>query len=144
MVQQKWKIIDNQNLADIKVEVYGKNEEDLFGNILGVFTDIVTEVDKVKEEKEIAIKITGKNLSELISNFINKLIYIKDTSLTLFKKGKFRLTFIEDGYSLYSVLLGQKISRNLPIKTDIKALTLQKFKVERIGKKYKATLVFDI
>ena len=67
MVQQKWKIIDNQNLADIKVEVYGKNEEDLFGNILGVFTDIVTEVDKVKEEKEIAIKkLTHKEKQKLI------------------------------------------------------------------------------
>jgi len=140
----KWKVIDNQNIADIIVEVHGKSEEELFSNILGVFTDIITKVNKVKEEKEIAFRLTGKNLSDLILNFINKLIYLKDTFLMIFKNGKFKMTFTEEGYSLYCILSGQKIPNTLPIKIDIKALTLHKFKVQKIRNKYKATLVFDI
>lgn len=140
----KWKIIDDQNIADIVVEVYGKNSEDLFGNILEAFTDIITKINKVKEEKEISIKITGKNLQDLVLNFINQLIYLKDTTFMIFKNGKFKLTFTKNGYSLFSLLLGQKISKNLPIKTDIKALALHKFKVEKIRNKYKVSLVFDI
>ncbi|OGK12552.1 hypothetical protein A3C98_02030 [Candidatus Roizmanbacteria bacterium RIFCSPHIGHO2_02_FULL_37_15] len=140
----KWLVRDNQNIADILVEVYGRKEEELFENILAAFTNIITEVKKVKEEKETPIKITGKNLSTLILNFINQLIYLKDTSLLLFKWGVFNLTYTEKGYSLYSLLRGQKISKDLPIKTDIKALALHKFKVEKNSKGYKVCLVFDI
>ncbi|MBI4226188.1 archease [Candidatus Roizmanbacteria bacterium] len=140
----KWQTIDNQNIADIMIEVYGKNEADLFGNILEAFTDIITKVNKIKEKKEIAIKITGKNLPDLIINFINQLIYLKDTALMVFKNGKFKFTFTEDGYSLYSVLSGQEIAKNLPIRIDIKALALHKFKVQKIHNKYKVSLVFDI
>lgn len=140
----KWKIIDNHNIADIIVEVYGKNEEELFANILGVFTDIITKINKVKEEKEIAIKITGKNLQDLVLNFINQLIYLKDTTFMIFKKGKFKLTFTEKGLSLYSLLSGQKISKDLPIKTDIKAIALHKFRVQKVRNNYKISLVFDI
>jgi len=140
----KWKIIDDKNIADIIIEVSGKSEEDLFSNILEAFTDVITKITEVKEEKDIAIKITGENLSDLILNFINKLIYLKDTDFMVFRSGKFKLTFTEEGYSLFSLLSGQKIRKNLSIKTDIKALALHKFKVQKIGNKYKVSLVYDV
>ena len=144
MVEQKWKIIDNQNLADVMVEVYGKNEEDLMSNILGIFTDIITERDELKDEIEKTVKISGKNLPDLILNFINKLIYLKDTAFMIFRNGKHNLTFTQRGYSLNSILSGQKISKDLAIKTDIKALALHKFKIQKIKNRYKVSLVFDI
>ena len=136
----RWKIIEDKNIADVLIEVYGKNEEDLFANVLDAFTDTITKIDRVRKEEETSIKITGKNLQDLVLNFINQLVYLKDTSLLLFRSGKFKVTYTEQGYSLFSILTGQKITKNLPIKTDVKAVTLHKFKIQKIGKMYKVSL----
>src|SRR3989344_4875614 len=102
----RWKIIEDKNIADVLIEVYGKNEEDLFANVLDAFTDTITKIDRVRKEEETAIKITGKNLQDLVLNFINQLVYLKDTSLLLFRSGKFKVTYTEQGYSLFSILTG--------------------------------------
>ena len=43
MIQHKWKVVGHKNPADIKIEVYGQDEEDLFKNILQAFTDVITD-----------------------------------------------------------------------------------------------------
>ncbi|OGK11774.1 hypothetical protein A2954_04945 [Candidatus Roizmanbacteria bacterium RIFCSPLOWO2_01_FULL_37_12] len=145
MIQHnKWRVVDSKNIADINIEIYGKNEEDLFKNILQAFTEVITKIDSIKEKEELSLKITGKNLEELILNFIDQLIYLKDASFMLFRNGKFKLMFTKEGYSLFALLTGQKITNGLPIKTDIKALTLHKFKVVKLKNKFKVSLVFDI
>lgn len=141
---KKWIVKEDQNIADVMVEVYGKNEEDIFHNILEAFTNIITEVEKIKPVKEISLKITGEDLDELIFNFIEQLIYLKDTKQMLFSAGSFQVMFTKNGYTLFVGLKGQKITKNLPIKIDIKALTYHKFKVEKKDHEYKITLVFDI
>ena|SRR3989344_925023 len=140
----KWKIIDDKNIADIMIKVSANSEEVLFSNILEAFTEVITKISRVKAEKDISIKITGKNLSELVSNFINKLIYLKDTDFLIFRRGEFKLMFTREGYTLFALLSGQKIKKNLSIKTDIKALARHKFKVEKIRNKYKVSLVYDV
>ena len=140
----KWKIIDDKNIADIMIKVSANSEEVLFSNILEAFTEVITKISRVKAEKDISIKITGKNLSELVSNFINKLIYLKDTNFLIFRRGEFKLMFTREGYTLFALLSGQKIKKNLSIKTDIKALARHKFKVEKIRNKYKVSLVYDV
>jgi len=75
MIQHnKWRVVDSKNIADINIEIYGKNEEDLFKNILQAFTEVITKIDSIKEKEELSLKITGKNLEELILNFIDQLI----------------------------------------------------------------------
>jgi|SRR3989344_4441613 len=145
MVQDKWKIIDNKNLADILLEVYGKNEEVLFSNILLAFLNIITDKNQIKEEKEILMKLAADSIPELIENFVNELIYLKDSKLLLFRGGKFKVSYTEKGLSLFAALKGQRLRRNIAIKTDIKALTRHKFGVEKKGRGYyKVTMVFDI
>lgn len=140
----KWKLVENKNIADIMLKVYGKDKQELFINLLKAFSNIITDQSRIKPEREISIKIAERELPELVSEFINELIYLKDTSLTLFNDGEFKFSFTEKGLSLYAKLVGQKIKKNLPIKTDIKALALHKFKVEKKGRKYQASLVFDL
>ena len=144
MKQNNWKIFEDKNLADILVVVSGKNEEELFLHILQAFLNIITKAEKIMQKIEIPLKMQGKNLDELIINFINELIYLKDTKFQLFKSGSFKITFTKQGLSLYALLKGQKIGKKLPINADIKALTLHKFKVEKKANKCTVTLVFDI
>ena len=96
-------------------------------------------VSSVNLKKEISFKIEGKNFSEQIFLFIEKLIYLKDTKHLIFKKGNFHFK----KNSIKVTLFGQKLT-NLPIKVDIKALTKHKFDLKRKGGIYYLSLVFDI
>lgn len=140
---KKWQVKDEENIADIVVEIFGKTEEDLLNNLIKAFTSIITKVDKIKEKEEYCLKITNDNFSDLVFDFVEKLIYLKDVKGLLFKKGKFVLK--KNGeLNLTTVLLGEKISQKLPIKVDVKAITRHKFQVKKEKDKFKATIVFDI
>jgi SHS2 domain-containing protein len=139
---KKWVIKEDKNIADILIEIYGKNEQDLFQNVLQGFTSIIVDFKKLRVKEKFSFKMTADSLTELVFNFVEELIYLKDTKGLLFKKGKFLLKQ-NNKLTLTAVLFGEKISDKIPIKIDIKALTRHKFRVEK-NKYYKATMVFDI
>lgn len=140
---KKWIIREDKNIADILIEVYGKGELDLFQNVLQAFSSIITDLIKIKPKERITFKIKEDSFSSLVFNFIERLIFLKDTKGLIFKEGEFELKG-DKNFILKTTLIGEKISQNLPIKIDIKALTYHKFKVEKKKSYYKATLVFDI
>jgi len=136
---KKWKIIEDKNIADVLVVVYGKTKNALLNNLLEVFGFIISEIEKIKLRKKITFKIKGKSFSEQVFLLIEKLIFFKDTKHLIFKKGR----FVFEKKSIKVVLFGQKIN-NLPIKVDIKALTKHKFKLEKKEGYYRLILVFDL
>jgi len=138
---KKWCVADKENIADIKLEVFGKTKEELLKNLIQAFTETVTEIKKVAKKEVIKdLKVKGENFSEVVFNFIEKLIFLKDTNFFLARTGIFKFKNNELTFSLW----GQTITKDLPIKIDIKALTQHKFQVKKEKKYYKVSLVFDI
>lgn len=140
---KKWWLKEEENIADVSIEIFGKKEEDLFNNLTEAFTSIITDHKNLRSKEKFSLKMTALNLEELVFNFIEKLIYLKDTKGLLFKKGKFVFKRNKK-ISLTSILFGQKISDNLPIKIDIKAIARHKFEVKREKNIIKTTVVFDV
>jgi len=139
---KKWVIKGEKNIADVFIEIYGKNERELFQNILQAFSSIITDLKKLKAKEKLSFKIKANDFAEIIFNFIEKLIYFKDVKALLFKRGRFILK--RNNELLLTVdLLGEKISDKMPIKIDVKALTRHKFRVKK-NKYYKATIVLDV
>ncbi|MFN4212478.1 MAG: archease [Microgenomates group bacterium] len=139
-MMKKWKVIEEENIADLTVEVLGDNKKDLLNNVITVFASLITDVDKLKETEQLKnVEIKGENFEVIIFNFVEKLIYFKDAQFLLFKKGEFKV----GNKKIIANLFGQKITNELPIKIDIKALTKHKFKVRK-NKFYKVFMVFDI
>lgn len=137
---KKWEIIEDKNIADVLVVVYGKTKTELLNNLLAAFISIITEIKKVKNlKKTITFKIEADNFSEQVFLMIEKLIYLKDTKYLVFKKGE----FVYKKKLIKATLFGQKLS-NLPIKVDIKALTKHKFNLEMKNGVYRLSLVFDV
>ncbi len=140
LIMNKWRIVEDENIADLAIEIFGKNKKDLLKNILLAFTSLTVHIKKLKEVERLKkLQIEGETFEELIFNFIDRLIYFKDAESLLFKKGKFKIS----KRKIIADLVGQKISPDLPVKIDIKALTRHKFKLEK-NKYYKITAVFDI
>jgi len=137
---KKWEIIEDKNIADVLVIVYGKTKNELLNNLLNAFISIITEIKKIKKlKKTITFKIEAESFSEQVFLLIEKLIYLKDTKCLIFKKGK----FFYKKKLIKVTLFGQKLL-NLPIKIDIKALTKHKFNLEMKNGVYRLSLVFDV
>lgn len=136
---KRWVVKEQENIADIALEVYGKDKEDLLQNILQAFTSIITDLKKIIPKEKISLILPVKTFPDLVFNFVEKLIYLKDAKGLLFKKGEFKI----ENKKITINLSGQKITPELPIRIDIKALTRHKFKVEK-NNNYKINMVFDI
>lgn len=136
----KWRVVEDKNIADLYLTVFGKDKKTLLKNIVLAFADQITDLKKIQENIKEKIVINQKNFEKIVFELINRLIYLKDVKETIFKKSQFCL---KKNY-LETILIGQKISDNLPLKIDIKALTYHKFKIEKKKKLLVAHLVFDI
>jgi len=139
---KKWIVKEEKNIADVLIEAYGKNEQELFQNIVQAFTSIITDLENLKAKEKLSFKVKANEFAEIIFNFVEKLIYFKDVKALLFKRGKFVLKRNNE-LLLVVDLFGEKISDKMPIKIDVKALAHHKFKVEK-NKCYKTTMVFDV
>jgi len=49
---KKWEIIEDKNIADVLVIVYGKTKNELLNNLLNAFISIITEIKKIKKLKK--------------------------------------------------------------------------------------------
>lgn len=142
---KKWVVKEKENIADVFLEIYGKNEQSLFENITEAFCDLITCWKKIKEEEKFLLILESKNLEDLVFNFIEKLIYFKDVQGLIFKKGVFIFKKKEKStLFLRAYLKGEKIKKNTLIKTDIKSITYHKFAILRDKTGYKVHIVFDL
>jgi SHS2 domain-containing protein len=138
---KRWQVFDKENIADIKLAVFGRTKKELLQNLIQAFTETVSAIKKVNKKEVIKdLKVKGENFPEVVFNFIEKLIFLKDAKFFLAKDGIFKFKNSELTFSL----LGQTITKDLPIKTDIKALAKHKFQVKKEKNYYKVSLVFDI
>lgn len=140
---KKWLIKEKENIADVLVEIFGKDEKELFENLILAFSSIITEIKKIRTKVKTKLELTGESYEQLVFDFLERLIIIKDTQGLIFKKGDFILKK-EKRIHLKAVLWGEKISDGIPIKVDIKAVTHHKFQVVKEKKGLKVRVVFDL
>ncbi len=135
-----YKIIEDKNIADIHLKIWAKTKEELFNEIIFAFSDQITQFNQINNKIKQRINLKEDNFSDLVFRFIEKLIYLKDAKSLIFKEGKIVL----NNNQIKGYLYGQKITQDLPIKLDIKAVTYHKFQVKKEKKFYSLYLVFDI
>lgn len=135
----KYRILDHT--ADVMFECYGKNLHELFANAAIATTDVMVERKSVGKKVKKVIELQNDKTDNLLFDFLEEIIYLKDAEELLFKE--FKVT-IKDG-KLKAICLGEKINRKKHIlKLDVKAVTLHKFEVKKTAKGWKAVFILDI
>jgi SHS2 domain-containing protein len=133
-----------EHTADIKFKAYGNRLEDLFTNILKACTNILTDINKIKKEKEIKISIKSKKIENLAYDFIEELLFLIDTESLIFNDFKeMKITKTDKEYILEGTLLGDYY-KNYEINGDIKAATYNDMQFIKNKDKYEMTIVVDI
>lgn len=135
----KYKIID-EIMSDVMFDVYGKDKKELFENAAEALFSVICEIKKVKPVKKIKIKIKGKDLKDLLYNWLQELIGIVDIEEMFFSK--FQIKKINDK-ELEAEIIGETTSKEKS-GTVVKAVTYYSFNLEKTEKGYKARVSIDI
>lgn len=106
--------------ADIYIEVYGRNLEEIFRNAALALYDQICEIDKIENNEIKKISIEAAEYEDLLVNFLNEILYLFDSEGFVASSVEVRLT----DKTLIAILSGEKYRREKHgVKHEIKATT---------------------
>lgn len=126
--------------SDVLFEAYGKTPRELFENAAKALLSVICQIEKVKPAKELAIEVKGKDIKELMFNWLQELISLVDI------EGMFFSRFVVEKINNKNLKARVYGEPTAPEKgeTVVKAVTYYKFNVEKTAQGYKATVSLDI
>ncbi|MEK6808820.1 MAG: archease [Nanoarchaeota archaeon] len=143
--KRKFKILENIAIADIAFEAYGKDLAELFENSAIATTSVMVELDNLKPNIRKIINLENRDIERLLFDFLNEIVFIKDSETMLFKNYSVDIKENEGKILLRAELLGEGINpKRQTLKIDVKAVTMHLFRIEKIDNLYIATVVLDI
>ncbi len=138
----KYRYLDHT--ADVLFEAYGKDVNKLFENAALATEEVMVDLKTIKNKDSKEVRVTGKDVEELLWNFLDELIFLKDTELLLFNKFKVKIIQKKE-FVLNASCFGEKInSQKHVLGRDVKAVTLHEFEVKKEKEKWKAKVLLDI
>ncbi len=130
--------------ADVGLKVRGNDLNDLFRTAAqGVFDYIVVNRHDVRIERRDALSLEADSPSELLTTWLNDLIYRFETEHRLFVE--YDVTVAEDGRSLRAEIGGEPIDHDRHILDhEVKAVTHHGLALDRVGEEWVAEMILDI
>ncbi|MFA6023437.1 MAG: archease [Candidatus Pacearchaeota archaeon] len=134
----KYKFIPHT--ADIKFQAYGKNLNEAFENSALAMFNVMYD-GKIKGKIKKKVNADGKDLEELLYNFLEKLIILMDAENIFLSEIKVKID--SKNFKLTGELVGDK-SSNYPISLDVKAITYNDMFVKKLNGKWVCQAVIDV
>ena len=135
----KYKYFDHT--ADAMFQAYGKTLEEAFSNAALATMGIMVDIKKVKPKRTIKVTAKGKELRNLLYDFIEAVIVLTETESFVLNKVK-SLKISKDN-KLTAELVGDHY-KNYDVHTPIKAMTYSDMKIEQKKGSYTLQVVVDI
>ncbi len=129
-----------EHMSDQYVEVWGKNLNELFSSAGIAFFETITNTKEISERESKTFEVKGKDIQELLFNFLNKLLFIFDTEK--FVGNKFDLEFF--GNKVKVKVYGERFDpEKHEVRFEIKGVTLHNFEVHK-NEEWKARFLLDL
>ncbi len=139
----KYKFLDHT--ADVMFEAYGKNLNEVFRNSALAVFDVQCNLKNVRGKIKKKIKLKNSVVGDLLFDFLEELIYLKDAKYLLFGKFDVKIKETKGEYILDVIAYGEKINpKKHELKTDVKAITLHEFFLKKVKDGWKCKVLLDI
>ena len=135
----KYKFLEHT--ADVKFRAYGETLEKAFVNSSEALVHSICQ-DEIKKSKIKKISIKGKNLENLLYNFLEELIYLFDSEQFILAKIK-SLKLNEKELILNAELEGEN-AKNYEIYSHIKAVTYNEMFIKKEKGFWVCQVVLDV
>lgn len=132
--------------ADLAFEAEGSSYSELFENAAMALESSMVELSSLESGLTRKIQLSESTLEELLSSFLQELVFLKDSEQLLFNQIKCDVEKGVRGWKLEASLSGEKINPGKhKLGVDVKAVTKHLFKVEELpNKTYRCLVVLDI
>ena len=137
---KRYKVFDHT--ADLGLEIYGKDEKELFSNAAFAIFDLTVDLHNVNASEVRSVSVRGSDREDLFVNYLREILYIFNGEGILLKE--FSISEISSRH-LVGEVRGEAFNpeRHI-IKTEIKAVTYHQVEVEKNKGGWKARVIFDV
>lgn len=133
-----------QHTADAKFQAYGQTLEETFQHAALAIASLMWDWKMVDQKSEVPVQVEGRDLKQLLVNFLEEILYLFDTRSFLL--GRVKNTVIRRKNSLYilhAIFEGDEYSFDYEIFGDVKAITYNEM-VIREDEPFMVQVVADI
>jgi len=131
--------------ADILFTAVAPTLEELFVQCALATEDAQVDLSKVEEKEKLSFMVEGKDEESLLFNFLDDLVFYKDSDLLIFSKFDLKIEKAKGGLKLSCTAWGEKLDneKHEP-KVDVKAVTMHLFEVKKNDQGWEAKVLLDI
>jgi SHS2 domain-containing protein len=132
--------------ADAAFEAEGNTVEELFLSAAQAVMGVMVErIDTIEPKVEVRFHLEEQELEMLLFSFLQEIIYYKDARRLLLLVDSVEIDQESSPITLSAVTWGETLDQvKHPLLTDVKAVTMHRFRVEKTGSLWKATVILDI
>ncbi|MEK6934825.1 MAG: archease [Nanoarchaeota archaeon] len=139
-----YKIKPIDHTADIGFNLEASSLDELFKAAATATFETMVDLKQIKPKTKKTIKLKNKEVDKLLFDFLDELIFLKDSKYMLFSKFNIKIKQVKDTYNLQAEISGEKINQKTQeLKTDVKAITFHEFFIKK-NKNWKARFILDI
>ncbi len=131
-----------EHTADVGIRAFGKDLRELFKNAAFGMFNIIADLDGLKPSTTVNISSSAANHEELLVTWLDDLLYNFYTKDIIFTD--FDIKELDDKH-IKSEIKGRPIGdRKSRLKSEIKAATFHKLRIEKSKDGYEVQIIFDV
>jgi len=135
-LRKNYKFLPDIATADLAYEAFGKNPSELFENAGIALESVMVDLTTITAQSIKEINIKRNSLGNLLTSFLEELVFLKDTEQILFSTILCDVNKQGKSWTLNCKLGGEKIDRQKhKLGVDVKAVTKHLFKIEKLPSK---------
>ena len=141
-----YRYLDHIALADAAFEASAASLEELFITAADAVTNtMVEDLASIASKEEISFELSHKELDLLLFNFLSELVFLKDARRLLLRVRSVSISETDGMFAAKVAAYGEQInSRKHTLLSDVKAVTLYRFSLEKTADGWRAFVVLDI
>ena len=146
MLFMLYEFLEDIATADIAFRATGKDLQEVFkaaGD--ATINTMIEDLDSIEPKETRTFSLENDELDLLMFNFLQELVYYKDSELLLLRASQIEFEEKDGKYQLSAVLQGETLDRDRhQQRVDVKAVTLHLFQLEKSNDGWTAMVILDI
>lgn len=132
--------------ADIAFNVWGGTLEELFTDAARATLEVMVEnLGEIRPTATIEVTLDQESEEMLLFDFLSEFIFYKDAKRLLLLPTEVSIQEAANGFNVRAKLQGEQIDvRRHRMNTDVKAVTMLRYALERVPEGWRATVVLDV
>jgi SHS2 domain-containing protein len=131
-----------EHMADVKFRAEGSTIQEAFSSAADAMNEVIRGDIKIIEQRSVDFDVQGKDLKELLYNFLEEFIFLLDSEDFLVSSVK-DIEIDKNNFNLKAVVLGDS-AENYKFTNDVKAVTYNEMIVEERNGKFVCEVVLDV